>query len=1091
MRVFILLSILLQFGLESLSQDCSILGPIDILSFESTDIVLTVSNLVNEDLAVDQEICGIRLVFNHNQLENLRISLTSPAGDQVTLMGPGTVAGGLTSLILWDINFNPCGNPAAPDPGFMSQWDNNQVWTSFETYTGIYHPSLGCLEDFNTGSANGDWILSIENLGNSSGSLQYFELIFCNDTGTECSDCFLYAGDFSNSFETFCESDSRLNDISIYLDNEIIIDADQSFSYILYEGDSIMGFDQNFTNLDSLLPNIYTICAVAFAIKDSILLYGFESIDSMIASLENREFCGDLSDNCFVFEVLESINNILIDTLLCRGDTLHIRDLKITDMIDTVITVFDTTNVQPFVIECDTVYNILVQMIDIEAIINAPSQTIICGNPIFLNGSSSNSSFGPIVDYQWSTIGGAISNSIGPITESLSAGSYILNIDDSRCLASDTIIIDQQDDFNVELEQNEVFCFNDTLYAEIMYEFIPDSVFLFGPNSLSVEESQFSTLESGQYILESYYADCVSSDTIVLINDAAPLNILVSYDTIDCFTLSASVEIMTNGMNPTIMYDGPESISDNDFSPEIITAGLYFLTVTDEVGCSATSLFEIINDSDMPEINLVPINISCSEGEVALPLSSNMIIDSVSWIGPDNFESNEINPLSEIPGSYIAEIFAPNGCSAIDSLILTVTNETILFNVTGGNIDCIDNEVELCVQSGQLLDSIAWVFQSQIVSNNDCIISSQAGQYLIEVFDENGCFGIQNYTVLNLVEPIEAIINAETQTIYCDLPINLDGSNSIFSNNSDIIWLDANGQQLSEDLSIDVDFPGIYYLEIYDTTSQCFHFDSIIVNAVENSFSEIEFEILQPTCFGDNGIITIDGYSTIVDFDIFLNGNLLTIQDSIYSLPFGEYQFELIDENTCFFDTLLNILQGTNINLDLGDDQTVGLSTILSLDIQVDIDIENIVSYNWSHPELLSCNTCLNPDILINENITLSLELMDIFGCTDSDEVNYFTDNMIDFYVPNIFTPNGDGNNDILTINISDPIQKIFDFQIIDRWGNLLIFHSEIANKGFNNIWDGSSQGKFVEDGVYVYVATLLLIDNSEVLIFGDITLLK
>lgn len=1075
------------------AQDCTVIGPIDILPQQTTEINLSVSGLINTDLATDQAVCGINLVFTHNQLENIRITLTSPDGDEVILVGPGTLSADLTSLIIWDIAFNPCANPPAPHPGFSGQWDNNQAWSSFNTYNGVYHPFQNCLEDFDSGSANGIWQIEIENLGNSSGTLEYFELIFCNTTGTSCSSCFLNAGSFTETYEIFCESDERLNQIESYLDNQFVTSQDQSTRYILTRNDSILEFFEpdSLRTYDLLTPGTYSICGLAFADIDSTELFAFERLSDLIQSIIDRLFCGDITNELFTFEILESNTEFSLDTMLCIGDTIFFRDLAITDALDTIISVFDTTNLMPFVIECDSVYHISVSTITIDALITGNDFNIECGNQVFLNGTASNSSFGPITQYSWTTNDGELTSDIGPITQAIVGGDYILQVSDGICQATDTVTITQQDTFAVQLSQTSTLCFGDTIYVDIQSEFLPDSTQLIGPNILFENPDQFAALESGQYVLNSFFGSCAQSDTIELVNDAAPIDIVVSYDTINCEKNFADFEIMTNVNNPNITFSGPTMIPDNVLSGQLIVAGIYFVTVTDENGCTGESQFEIIDDTDNPEISLNNINISCEQGFASLTFQSNDAISSVAWSGPQNFSSSTFMPQASLPGTYYLEATAANGCTTLDSLQLTVTNETILFNVSGPPLDCINLTTTLCIESGQNLDSVAWLINGSLISNLQCIEANQAEVFDIEVYDDNGCFGIQQFELISLVQPVEAIIDLDDITIFCDMPVLADGFDSELTQNTVYSWTDDVGNIFSSDLMAQLVSEGTYYLNLLDTTSNCADKDSIIVTVADNPFELLEVEVLQASCIGDSAWLSIDNYPTNVNFDIFVNDNLLADQPSLFFLPFGENQLEIVDENTCTFDTLLMAEMPEDIGLNLGEDLTVPIGATVDINAQTSTNPQNIVTYEWSHPDILSCTSCLNPQLQLDENLSLTLEITNTDGCKDSDQINLFTDNTIDFFVPNIFTPDGDGDNDILTIFISDQVQKIFDFQIIDRWGNLLIFHPEIAKKGSNIIWDGSSQGKFVEDGVYVYVATLLLLDNTEQLIFGNITVLK
>ena len=90
----------------------------------------------------------------------------------------------------------------------------------------------------------------------------------------------------------------------------------------------------------------------------------------------------------------------------------------------------------------------------------------------------------------------------------------------------------------------------------------------------------------------------------------------------------------------------------------------------------------------------------------------------------------------------------------------------------------------------------------------------------------------------------------------------------------------------------------------------------------------------------------------------------------------------------------------------------------------------------------------------------------------------------IPFFIADIFSPNGDGANDILYVRSSEA-EKI-EFLVFDRWGNLL-FESDDVNIG----WNGNYKGRKAEEGVYFYSVKMTLSSGEEVLEKGDITLIR
>lgn len=90
-----------------------------------------------------------------------------------------------------------------------------------------------------------------------------------------------------------------------------------------------------------------------------------------------------------------------------------------------------------------------------------------------------------------------------------------------------------------------------------------------------------------------------------------------------------------------------------------------------------------------------------------------------------------------------------------------------------------------------------------------------------------------------------------------------------------------------------------------------------------------------------------------------------------------------------------------------------------------------------------------------------------------------------EFYLPNAFTPNGDGLNDVFYLNNTEDIVE-FDICIYNRWGEL-VFHTLDPNFG----WDGTRNGNIVPDGVYNYVIKLVIKTGKPYLLKGQIVVLS
>jgi len=89
-----------------------------------------------------------------------------------------------------------------------------------------------------------------------------------------------------------------------------------------------------------------------------------------------------------------------------------------------------------------------------------------------------------------------------------------------------------------------------------------------------------------------------------------------------------------------------------------------------------------------------------------------------------------------------------------------------------------------------------------------------------------------------------------------------------------------------------------------------------------------------------------------------------------------------------------------------------------------------------------------------------------------------------DIFVPNTFTPNGDGQNDILFVrgrNIAS-----LEFLVFDRWGELVFTTNDAAHG-----WDGTFQGRPVDPAVFVYHLTAYCLDGQRYFTKGNVTVVR
>ena len=280
-----------------------------------------------------QGVCGVTMSFDHEYLGDLSITLTSPSGQSVQLVGPIGFFGP-TLGTTWNVTFLPCGDPAvAPDPGFNAVWSNNQPWNMGPgtVYSGSYYPFSGCLQSF-SGPVNGTWTLTvIDGQPVDVGNFYNYEIIFCDPAGINCFSCAADAGELPQPNVAACEGSASLN-LNLpptYSPPTSIAPpaADYSYTYVISgAGGVIQGYEPG-ADLTSYPVGVYNVCGLSYLSAQETSIpapNGALTTAQLNTQLSSGQppFCGDLTTNCVQVTVNPSPANIEDFETICAPDCI-------------------------------------------------------------------------------------------------------------------------------------------------------------------------------------------------------------------------------------------------------------------------------------------------------------------------------------------------------------------------------------------------------------------------------------------------------------------------------------------------------------------------------------------------------------------------------------------------------------------------------------------------------------------------------------------------------------------------------------------------------------------------------------------------
>ncbi|MFN8293212.1 MAG: PKD domain-containing protein [Chitinophagales bacterium] len=200
------------------------------------------------------------------------------------------------------------------------------------------------------------------------------------------------------------------------------------------------------------------------------------------------------------------------------------------------------------------------------------------------------------------------------------------------------------------------------------------------------------------------------------------------------------------------------------------------------------------------------------------------------------------------------------------------------------------------------------------------------------------------------------------------------------------------------------------------------------------------------------------------------------------NLKEGDYTVTVSDANLCELIRTVLLPNPVKFAVNLVAEDTIQLGEDITL--TPTYNYSNITHWQWTPATALNCIDCENPIANPYNDIVYTVYATTEKGCIDSAYTRINVEHNPVVYVPNLFTPNSDGLNDIAMVYANNVMD--LEFLIFNRWGEK-VYEGHHINEG----WNGFYQNKLQEPETYVYVVTVTFLNNKKVTKTGSITLVK
>ncbi len=220
------------------------------------------------------------------------------------------------------------------------------------------------------------------------------------------------------------------------------------------------------------------------------------------------------------------------------------------------------------------------------------------------------------------------------------------------------------------------------------------------------------------------------------------------------------------------------------------------------------------------------------------------------------------------------------------------------------------------------------------------------------------------------------------------------------------------------------------------------------------------------------------------------NGQSTNQNVSVKYSQSGNYTVSLEATNKlgCKADTSKNIFVPPTPVVTVSGNVTLPVGTGVTLPVTYS---PNVVGYTWTPANGLSCTDCPTPVANPKSTTQYTVRAEDIYGCSATQNVTVtVVCNEKNYFVPNTFSPNNDGKNDVFMPRGSS-IARVNRMQVFNRWGEIVFEKRNFMTNDASAGWNGTYKGKPANADVYIYVIEFVC-ENSAVVPFrGNVTLIR
>jgi len=523
-----------------------------------------------------------------------------------------------------------------------------------------------------------------------------------------------------------------------------------------------------------------------------------------------------------------------------------------------------------------------------------------------------------------------------------------------------------------------------------------------------------------------------------------------------------------------------------------LVAGNYTATVSDANGCVLSSQATIVQPAPLSAGIPTATNVSCNGGT-----NGSATVNANGGTAPYNYSWNTVPPQSTpnaagmSAGNYTVTVTDANGCATVSTI--SITQPALLaVQPTSGDTVCPAQPAIVGVNVSGGTGPYTYNWNNNLGNNSTHTVNpSFATNYSVNVTDANGCVSPTTNVYIDVFQFTLSDLVMSSSPALCAGATTTIGA-SVFGNTGTLTWVWLNQTWTNG---------GPFTIQPTQTTTYQVAITNQCGVTVSNSSTIVVHPVpaiaLAPqTASGcDNVPMTFsdtDPNNAGCYYSWNFGDNFTGTGSSISHNYSGSGQYNVTVIVTSPFGCVGN--GNTIADITIFDSPYADFNVASSVMSELEPTFQfqnacsaNTIGWGWDFGDNTTDNVPSPAHTYAQQGTYLArLVATSNGGCTDTTELAVRVEPEYTLYVPNAFTPNGDGKNDVF-LAYGNEIES-FNMNVYDRWGNL-IFTSDNIQTG----WDGraSDGSNIAQQDVYVYKIAVKDFEGKKHGFTGSFSLLK